>query len=310
MALNFQPYDENSSRDFYSELIFDSKTVKMLAESGSILTKIKNNLKVPSIEIGQVLQEDSCDFTPQGDVTQEDREIYVCKFKINFEECVTELEDTFEATKMAAGAMNSDVPSDLQTYILDKIKMGAANEIETLIWRGDTSVTGNTLLNLCDGYFKKFLADGTVLDVAATTVTSANVIAEIEKVHEKIPDILLQKHDDKKIELEIMVSTNVMRAYKSALATSSGDANFKLNQEIVDVNYKGIKVINMPDFGTNKMVCTFRKNLWFATDLVSDFETLSMIDMRTNTGDDKVRMKGRMMMGVQYAFGKYIVFYS
>jgi hypothetical protein len=302
-------YDGEWSRDYYSQLLLGAKTPALLGSAGSILARVKDKLTIPNLEVGNVLQADACAFNASGDVTITEKSISVCDMMIGVELCKTDLETTFESQRMTAGALNTEIPSELSTYITDRVKLKGQNQVEQIIWKGDTSLTGDATLKLCDGFFKKFLADADVVDVSGTSVTASNVLAELTKVYNDIPDIVYNEWMNGNANLKLMVSTNIARAYKQALNTSSGNANFNVSED-TPLFYQGLEMVVMDTFPNNRMVCTFLENLWLATDLVEDFDNVELIDMQKTTGDKKVRMIGRMKLGVEYKFGAYIVYYA
>ena len=310
MAFNITTnYDGEWSKDYYSSILFGAQTPQLISQAGSLLVRVKNKLTIPQLEVGTVLQEDGCDFDALGDVTITEKPITVCDMKLNVELCKTSLETTFESAQMTAGAMNSNIPADLQSYILDRIRLKTSSDLDQIIWKGDSDITGTSVLRLCDGFFKKFLADATVVDQAATAVTSANVLAELQKVYDKIPDSVWNLHNEGTQTVKIMVSTNIARAYANALATSSANANFNI-AETSPLFYKGIEVVTIYAYPSDTMVCTYVSNLWLATDLIEDFGDIALIDMSATDGSDNIRMKGRMKLGVEYKFGSHIVYYS
>jgi hypothetical protein len=51
-------------------------------------------------------------------------------------------------------------------------------------------------------------------------------------------------------------------------------------------------------------------NLFLVTDLVSDFDDIKLLPQGDVTGDDTIRVKGRVKFAVSYAYGAEVVLYS
>jgi hypothetical protein len=61
-------------------------------------------------------------------------------------------------------------------------------EIEEGVWQWDTAASP---VDLCNGWLKGFLADATVIDVVGTTLSASNIITELQKVYDAIPNTII-----------------------------------------------------------------------------------------------------------------------
>jgi hypothetical protein len=156
-------------------------------------------------------------------------------------------------------------------------------------------------------------ADATVVDVVGTTVTAANVIAELGKVVDAIPDTLYGKED-----LYIYVSQNVARAYVRALGgfAASGLGANGTNAEGTQwynngsLSFDGVKIFVANGLTSNYIVAAEKSNLFFGTGLLSDHNDVRLIDMSETDGSKNVRIVMRFSAGVQYGIGSDIVLYT
>lgn len=294
MALNItSTFAGIASQEFYTRAFFQSRTLK--GELLHVLPNVKDKIAMRRLYSGAIVQADSCNFSESGDLTLDERILDPAKLKINTELCYDTLESSWESEKLRAGANNTDAMS-IEQFILNEYSQKLADEMDTLIWSGSTDMTGVWELVSETG--------STVTQLTGVTITSSNVIAEMKKVYEAYPEELMEDYQNSKI----FVSHAIAKAYKLALATSTGDANFAVYGD-KPLDFLGFEVVPV-SLPANKMVMASVKNLGFGTDLLSDFNEFNIVDMRQTTGDRKIRVTGRFKAGVQYAYGNEIVAYG
>jgi hypothetical protein len=175
--------------------------------------------------------------------------------------------------------------------IIDRL----AETIDSKIW------TGNNSANQFNGLHVQFSGDASVIDISATTVTSSNVVAEMTKLYNAIPEAIINESD-----LVIVVAPNIARAYKLSLA-SQGLNTTNFDKEL---DFLGIKVYSVAGLPSNRMAAYRVKNLALLTGLESDFNSVQVKDMDESTLDGTIRTKVTFSMGVGYSFGGEIVYYS
>lgn len=255
-----------------------------------------------------LLKDATCDFTPQGALTLTERIIQPKELQVNLQFCKTDFLLDWEAASIGSG-LNTNMPTKLNQFILGRIAAQVANDVEVAIWQGDSATSGSF-----DGFGALLAADSDVIDVVGTTVTSANVLAEMRKVTAVVPQALYLTHD-----LKLYVSRNVMQAYIEALGGfgSSGLGANGVNgmgamwyQSGASLSIDGIPVVMAQGLAANEMVCAQSSNLWFGTSLMSDFNQVRLIDMSEIDGSENVRYVLRCKGAVQYGIGSEIVYYT
>jgi hypothetical protein len=92
------------------------------------------------------------------------------------------------------------------------------------------------------------------------------------------------------------------------LASASAEAYYMQNYG--ELHFLNVKLSVAPGISTNKMVAARKSNLLLLTDLMSDFEDVSILPQKSVTGVPVVRMIGEFKFGVGYIFGSEIVYYS
>jgi hypothetical protein len=254
-----------------------------------------------------VIKDASCDFTDTATVTLTERILQPEEFQVNLELCKKDFRSDWEAAQMGMSTFDN-LPPAFSDFLVAHVAGLVAEKTENNIWKGDADNAGEF-----DGLVTKMIADATVIDVANTTVTAANVIAELGKVVDAIPSALYGKED-----LYIYVSQNVARAYVRALGGfgASGLGANGTNNEGTQwwnngaLSFDGVKIFVANGLGDNTMVAAEKSNLFFGTGLLSDHNEVKVLDMGDLDGSQNVRVIMRFTSGVEYGIGSDIVLYS
>jgi hypothetical protein len=262
---------------------------------------------IQKVGTDDILKDATCDFDPTSTVTLTERVLTLEEFQVNLQMCKKDFEQTWQAVEMGYSSFKN-VPASFTDFIVAYAAEKVAARIEQNIWAGVNASAGQFA-----GFQTLFAADSDVIDVTATTVTSANVIAELGKVVDAIPATLYGKQD-----LTIYVPQNVAKAYVRALggfAAAGVGANGVDNKGTMwygsqDLYFDGIKVALAEGLSSNKMVAAQKSNLFFGTGLLSDKNEVRLIDMADIDGSQNFRLIMRMSAGIQYGIGSDIVYYG
>ena len=143
-----------------------------------------------------------------------------------------------------------------------------ADKYEQVIWGG---VNGNA--GEFDGFCPLLLADGGV-DVAATPVTAANVIAELQKVTAAIPAAIYNKED-----LHIYVGSAIYRFYVQALGVVGAGSGIENKGTLwfngVPLTVDGVKIFYSPGMPANSMVAADSCLIYFS-DVVLNLTSMKL----------------------------------
>ena len=277
-------------------------------EKGGI--EVKPNIKfkevIKKLATGALIADGSCDFSPSSSVTLTERIIEPETFQVNLELCKADFRSDWEAVSMGYSAFDS-LPKTFQDYLLAHVVAKVAEKNEQNIWRGVNANAGEF-----DGFTVLAAADADVIDVAAATVTSANVIAQLGAIVDAIPSSLYGKED-----LYLYVSQNIARAYVRALggfASNLGGAG-TMNEGTQwynggELSFDGVRIFVANGLADNTAMAAEKSNLYFGTGLLSDHNEVKVIDMADIDGSQNVRIVMRFTAGVQYGIGADIVLYS
>jgi len=294
---------------------FAGKYIAAALLSGTTLEKglisIKPNVKykevIKKIATDDIVKNGTCDFDPTSTLTLTERVLQTEEFQVNLQLCKKDFRTDWEAVQMGYSVYDN-LPPSFTDFLLAHVAEQVAQRIETNIWAGVNATAGQF-----DGFTTLFAADATVIDVTGTSVTAANVIAEMGALVDAIPAVLYGKED-----LTIYVPQNVAKAYVRALGgfgASGVGAQGMDNKGTMwygsqDLYFDGIRVAMVNGLPSNKMVAAQSSNLYFGTGLFSDHNEVKVLDMGDLDGSQNVRVIMRFTAGLQYGIGSEVVYYA
>ena len=278
-------------------------------EGGGITVKpnVKYKEVMKTLSTNALVKDAACDFADQSVVTLAERILQPEEFQVNLELCKKDFRSDWEAIEMGYSAFDT-LPPSFADFLLGHIAAKVAQKTESNIWQGATANAGEF-----DGFTALLAADATVIDVVGTTVTAANVIAELGKVVDAIPTSVYGKED-----LYIYVSQSIARSYVRALGgfgASGLGANGVNNAGTTwfnggDLAFDGVKLFVCSGMPDNDMVAAQKSNLYFGTGLLSDHNEVKLLDMSDLDGSQNCRVVMRFTAGVQTGIGADIVYYT
>lgn len=267
-----------------------------------------------------ISQEDTrdCAWTPQQRIQLTGITMDVNNYKINEEQCMEELDSIYsEMTYNSIGATKDQWPAahdggeSLESAVMFHLQNSLANDIERIIWGGSS---GNTVAGIQDGIVDKALASADTIKVTGQTIDATNVLGEIQKVYDAIPNVVLNdgEFDPEKAAVKIFVDMNTMRYLRQALSTVPTNYQVVLPSFTIDGNrifYMNVEVV-VVGLPANTMVAASKDNLVFITDLLSDTQ-----EIRAQFGNDlkdeaMLYIKGAYRANAGFIFDDEVVIYS
>lgn len=284
---------------------FAGKYISAALLSGNTIANggitVKPNVKykevVKKVATSGLIADATCDFTDAGSLTLTERILQPEEFQVNLELCKKDFRSDWEAVQMGYSAYDN-LPPKFADFLIGHVAAKVAEKTEQNIWQGTNATAGEF-----DGLSTLLAADSDVVDVTGTTVTSANVIAEIQKVVDAIPSAVYGKED-----LKIYISSSIAKAYVSAQAALGYRDLYHVGK--TEMNFQGISLFVAQGLADNDMVAAETSNLYFGTGLLSDHNEVKVIDMADLDGSQNVRVVMRFTSGVQYGIGSDIVLYT
>jgi len=258
-----------------------------------------------------------CEWSPAQRFTLDGVTMSLRNFKINEEQCLEELDSIYsEMVYNSIGATKDEWPAahdggeSLESAVMFHLQNSLSNDIERLIWGGH----GNAVAGIQDGIVDKALASANSIKITGVTLDATNILGEIAKVYDAIPDRVLNdgEFDPEKAGVKIFVSIKTMRYLKQALSTVPTNYQVVLPSFAIDggrVYYMGVEIViaGVPD---NVMVAASRDNLVFITDLLSDTSEIRA-QMGNNLYDEaKWYAKGAYRANAGFIFDDEVVIYS
>jgi len=297
-------YAGEKLQGFISAALLSAKTL----DNGGVTIKpnVKYKEVIKTLSTTDLVADGSCDFAATDTVTLGERYLEPKEFQVNLQLCKQDFRSDFDAISMGYSAMDN-LPPSFQDYLLGHITAKVAEKIETTIWQG---VDG---AGEFDGFVALATADADVIDVVGTTVTAANVIDELGKLVDAIPQAVYGKED-----LKLYLSNNVIRAYVRALggfAAAGLGANGSDNKGTQwynngSLSFDGVSIFMAEGMANNYMMAAQTSNLMYGCGLFSDINEAKVIDLADIDGSQNVRIVLRYTATVNYGFGGEIVLYT
>jgi len=300
------------SGEFKDKIIAAALLSSPTIDNGGI--EIKPNVKykevIKKISTDAILKNATCDFDATSTVTLTERILQPEEFQVNLSLCKKDFHSDFLSAQQGFSAFDT-LPKTFADFLVAHVAAKVAAKNETNIWSGVTANAGEF-----DGFSTLLALDAALpaaQEVAGTTVTAANVIAEMGKIVDAIPATLYTNDN-----LYIYVSQNMARAYVRALGgfgASGLGANGTNAQGTQWYNngslaFDGVKIFVANGLASNKAIATTKDNLYFGTGLLSDLSEVKVIDMADIDGSQNARIVMRMTAGVQYGIVEDIVTYG
>lgn len=295
---------------------FAGKYISAALLSGETLSnggvEIKPNVKfkevIKKVSTDAILKDATCDFDPTSTITLTERILQPEEFQVNLQLCKKDFRSDWEAIEMGYSTFDQ-LPPSFSDFLISHVAEKVAQKTEQNIWGGVNANAGEF-----DGFTVLMAADGDVNDAVTseTSFTAANIVGEIGKLVDAIPNSVLYQED-----LHIYVPNNVYQLYLRALGGfqsggvgANGYDNKGNNQALSNLLFDGIKIFRAPGMPADHMVAAQKSNLFFGTGLLSDSQEVKVIDMSDVDGSQNVRVVMRATAGVQYGIGSDIALYT
>ena len=263
----------------------------------TILPNVKYKAAMKVGAFSNLVRSADCDFdSSTSTLTLTEKVLTPTELQVNLQICKKELHADWEAAQMGFSAFD-ELPPLFSDDVIARVAAEVANATETSIWQGSAG-EGNF-----DGFETLLAADADVVDVVAGTVTTSNVIAELQKIVDAIPSGVYGKED-----LTIYISQNIAKAYVGAQAALGYRDLYHVGQ--TEMNFQGIPLFATGGLADNTAVAAQKSNLFFGTGLLDDRNEVKVIDMADLDGSQNVRVVMRYTAGVQHGIGSDIVLYA
>lgn len=293
---------KNNGEWFYQSL---QKAHTLANDYIRVIPNVTKDVKIHKLvmannTVSQVDNRD-CAWSPTQRITLNEATFQVKNFKINEEQCMEELDSIWsEMQYREIGATkdqwptNTDGNESLESAVMFHLQNSLSQDIERIIWGG----SGNTVAGVQDGIVDKALASSTSIKITGQTIDAANVLGEIQKVYDAIPNVVLNdgEFDPEKAAVKIFVNMDIMRYLRQALSTVATSNQVILPSFAVEggkIFYLGVEIV-VVGLPANTMIAASKDNLVFVTDLLSDTQ-----EIRAQFGND---LKDESMLYIKGAY--------
>lgn len=291
-------YAGEAASGFISAALLSSPTIDQGAVD--VRPNIKYQQVVRKFDTDGLVKDGTCDFTDTSTLTTVERILTPKSLQVNLELCKADYRDTWDAIQMGYSA-HDVIPPNFAAYLAGYAASKVAQENEISIWRGATGTSGQF-----DGFQTLLAANAAqpaAQEIAGTTLSAANIIAQLGSVEDAIPAAVYSKED-----VAIYAGTKAIKFYIQAQA-ALGYLD-KFNVDKTAMNFHGIRLIHCPGMSDNVMIAAEKSNLFFGTGLLSDKNEVKVIDMADIDGSQNVRLVMRYTAGTQFGNGEDIVTYG
>ena len=270
---------------------------------------VKYKQVIQKVATDGIVKNATCDFDATSTITLTEKVLNPEEFQVNLQLCKKDFHQTWQAAEMGYGAFDV-LPKSFADFLIAHVAEKVASHMEGIIWEGNNASAGEF-----SGINRQLTTDAdlpSAQEVAGTSVDASNVIAQLGSILDACPARLYNQPD-----LTLYVSQNIYRAYVRALggfgAAGLGAAGVNAqgtNQVLGDVFFDGVKVFVANGMDNNKAILTPSSNLHFATGLLSDLNSVKVLDMSDLDGSENVRVIMRFTADAKYGFAGDIVTYG
>jgi len=286
----------------------------------TIMPNVKYKSVIQKISVASLVNDASCDFiTNTGSVTIAEQVLTPKELQVNLQLCKQEFVASWEALQLGFSAFD-EIPKSFNDFLVSYVGGKVAEATEQNIWQG-TSTNGSfagfqTILSasVAAGGATAVLparTTGGSSAIISGSVTSANVVSKLDSIVQTIPATVYGKQD-----LLLYVPTNVAKAFQTAMAGNGASGqgangwNNSMNIGEKPYNFQGIEMVLCPGMSDSNIVAAQKSNLFFGTGLLSDYNSVKVIDMSDIDGSQNYRIIMRFTSGVQFGVGQDIVYYG
>lgn len=249
------------------------------------MSGVKGKTKLMSGEVGDLFQEYSCPFTPNGEVRLSEQTIEPVAIKVNLEECYDSFWNSF-LVEQTSISLSGGIPSTFYDWFFNNVlAKELRKEYEDIFWNA-TEGRGD-YLGLTDGIVQKVNLASDTRKMSIGNLTAANILGIVGSVAEAIAEL------DADVEgYKIFMNYMDVRKLKTALGNESplttavwanfskeGDKIFAYGYEIVPCR-----------IAKDTILASHPMNLVLGYDVENGDIQYKIVDMRESTLENMFRV--------------------
>ena len=283
---------------FYAQAYLGSSDI---VDNFRTLPGVKFETALGAVTFGDILQPSNCAFTAPTD-TLSAKIMSVCALSAMAQICQFELEQSFVSLQMAQGSNGDFSVANFMNFYWSEMANSINGSIESLRWKGDSSLLPANPLSLCDGYELQLGNDPAVIPYNMTVApTFAQLLTDLEAAFALVPANIASRTAD----LRIYLPTQLVNIYR--LGVASGNTNAYITQDL-SLTYLGIKIVLCPGMSNDHLVITLKDNLIYLFDAEGDPSDLRAINLSDTVAEPYLRTRANMKIGFNYVNPQDIVY--
>ena len=289
-------YAGEAAQRFFSAVL---KSPTTIANGGvEVQDGIRFKWNIPRVNLTDIISNDSCDFVDSGTVTRNERVLEVEAFKVNMQLCKSKYRPTFDP--MGASYWSGLAPN-FASHLVGLVGANVAQSRENTIWAGAAATAGEF-----DGFEVLFTNEPlqpAAYEIAGTTITAANVVAELEKIVDAASSALYSSDG-----FAIRIPTSVYKFYVQA--QSALGAYDAFNERRAGMSFQGIPLIHCAGMSDDVMFATYSNNLYYGIGEAGDAQRVDLLDQQPLDGSDNVNVVMKWADGIQVANPEDVITYG
>jgi hypothetical protein len=179
-ALTTYVVPDNIAKELSIKAVNSAKTAKLLVSNGSVIAGVKGTARINKLDSDVAFQDGAnCSArVASGSTVLTDADFPVKRIKDIQNFCAAALDNTYYSMMLAKGQSpeGETIDASLMNEIMNLRALKVASGIESLLWNGDTALTGNSTLKWFDG-FRKQIKAGSYVNVSpeGTILTKGSI---------------------------------------------------------------------------------------------------------------------------------------
>ena len=276
---------------------------------------VKENVKMQAVLkklSGTDIQAYACDFSVTNDAIDL-TEVLLTPTKLMFplELCKADYRDDWEAMATGRGFANGVIPPNFQSFLLEYAAARNAEAIEKNIWHGnynseDGTTSGGGAVTNFAGILARIVAGTPGYEVTtagaytADNAATTGILTNLDLLIGNAPDAIAG--DPNTVIYMSRKSLFLLQRAMAGIVTTSGGVSPTFIGDPKPTTVMGYSIVVPAGFPNDTLLLAQVGNLYFGTDLTSDFASATVVDMTPTTGDDLVRVRYNYTGGCQVGF--------
>lgn len=251
-----------------------------------------------------------CDFdSTSGSMDVDEVTLEVTDLMVNEQLCKRDFRRDWEALQTGRGFRNTRIPPNFEAFLFQHLGLKVSEQVELNMWQGnydlDGSSGGSAVVTAIDGVCKK-IVDGTpgyeqTVSGAFTPDAEAatGILTHLDSLVGGMPDAI--QGDPNTVIYMSRKSLFLVHRAMAGIAVTSGGYSPTFVGDARPTSYLGYTIVVPAGFPNDTLVASRVDNLYFGTDLTSDFTEAIAVDMTKTSASLNYRVAMHFSAGVAIA---------